>query len=336
MTLQAVLRGGNLLEESATVRMLQETPAGIWLVDPAGTTVWVNEAAGELVGIPAEELVGARAPEFLVGTDPQPFADLRTEQQSDRTVTRPDGTTIWVLTTAKPLFEDSGGRAGTLFTLFEINQRKEREVELRMRLEANEALVELAELSFDAPSLSVLLARSVALVAEQLDATLASISTVDLKGGQLQVLVAAARDEVGWAKELQEGGPIRFTDHSPARTAIEQDEPVVIEDFDRDPRFVPHPQLKAHGIRSIACVPLDDGESVLSALGDEPDAVGRSALPLIESVARMIAGYRIHQWERTGNGCADSAPRSGTGSVGRGRRSVPSRPSRHDRRPGSA
>jgi HTH-type transcriptional regulator, bacterioopsin transcriptional activator and related proteins len=330
-----LVREDNLRDECASLRMLQETPAGLWLVDAAGSTAWVNPAASELVGIRAEELLGARAPEFLIGGDAGPFGDLQSERESDRKLTRPDGSTVWMVTTAKPLIDDGGRRTGTLFTLIEVNERKEREIELRMRLEATEALVELAELSFDAPSPRVILARAVGLVAEQLDAALASISTVDLEQDQIHVLAASDREEGGWAKELEDGGPIRITGQSLARAAVANAEPVVVDDFDHDPSLEPSPQLTAHGIRSAAFVPLDDGESVLAALGDEPNAVGRSSLPFIESVATMIARYRIQEREMRRARCTDPGLRGSWFAAAPGCGAASPRPYGRGRRPGS-
>src|SRR5262249_3391229 len=130
-------------------RLLDLTAAGLWLVDAAGTTIWVNEAASELVGVPASELVGARVPEFIAGADGALGGDLYAEHRSDRKLTRPDGSEVWLSATARPLFDERGRPEGTLMTMLEINDRKQREVELRMRLEAKEALVGLAELSLD-------------------------------------------------------------------------------------------------------------------------------------------------------------------------------------------
>lgn len=324
-------------EREELPHLLDLTAAGLWLVDSAGTTVWVNESASELVGIPASELVGAEVPQFIAGAEGALGGNLYAEERSDRKLRRPDGSEVWLSATARPLFDDRGYPRGTLMTMLEINERKRREVDLRIRLEAKEALVSLAELSLDAPNLRAILAESVEMVAEQLDAALASISAVDIERRELRVLAAFGQTDARWAKELEQRGPIRVPDSSLALAAIETAEPVVVEDFANEPSVEQSPQLAEHGIRSAAVVPLGDGESVIAALGQEPRAVGRAALPLIESVARVIANYQALAGTMPGRECTEhhgGATPHAPSSPGC-RESASSRPWRWSRRPGS-
>ena len=283
----------------AQLRLLDLTSAGLWLLDADGVIRWANEAAGELMGIEPADLVGAPVSRFLEGADPTLSGETRAEFK----VIREDGVAIWLAGTARPFHDEAGRSAGTLFTLHDIDERKRREADLRMRLATKEALVNLAELSLDAPDLKAILAESVRTVAEQLDAVLATVTWVDLERRQLWVLAADGHDDDGWVEEMRDGNARPLSEPSLAAFAVERSAPVVVEDFRQQPTY--NERLAAHGVRSGAFVPLGDGQLVLCCLSRRPGASGASAVPLIQSVGRMIASYRALVSEPHGHECAD-------------------------------
>jgi PAS domain S-box-containing protein len=286
------------------LHLLDQTSAGLWLIDAEGVTTWVNEAASELVGLPARELVGARVPEFIAGADGALGGDLHAEHRSDRKLTRPDGIDVWLAATSRPLFDDQGKPAGTVLTLVDIDERKRREVDLRISLQASEALMGLAEISFDAPDLDAILAQSVRMVTEQLDTTLTSVCAVDVERKELRVLAIDGQNDPEWAEQLLTGGAIALTEDSVTLTAVRRGEPVLVGDFARGP--IP-PTIAGRDIRSGAFVPLGDGQSLFTAISRRPGALDGAALPLIESVARMIANYTALIGGMRHRGCADSS-----------------------------
>jgi len=289
--------------------LLDLTSAGLWLLDSEGTIRWANNAAGELLGVPPAELVGEHMSRFIID------ADLAGEGRAEFKLTRPDGTRIWVVGAVRPFPDESGGPTGTLLTLHDIDERKRREADLRMRLATKEALVNLAELSLDAPDLKAILAESVRTVAEQLDAALATVSWIDLERRELWVLAADGHDDDGWLAELRDGSARPLAERSLAASAVERASPVVVEDFSQHPLH--YATLAARGIRSGAFVPLGDGPLVLSSLSRRPGASGASAVPLIQSVGRMIASYRALVGEAHRHGCARPLVGSISQSAGR-------------------
>src|SRR5262249_17927181 len=154
-------------------------------------------------------------------------------------------------------------------TLHDIDERKRREADLRMRLATKEALVNLAELSLDAPNLKAILAESVRTVAEQLDAVLATVSWVDLDRRELWVLAADGHQDDGWVAELLEGGAVPLSERSLAISAVERSSAVVVEDFREHSSY--SPALADHGVRSGAFVPLGDGQLILTSLSRWPE-----------------------------------------------------------------
>lgn len=269
------------------LRLLDLTSAGLWLLDCNGVTRWANEAAGELIGIAPADLVGEHVSRFIADHDDL----LGDEGRVDFKVTRGDGTCVWLAATARHHLDEDGMPAGTLLTVHDIDQRKRREADLRMRLAAKEALVNLAEVSLDAPNLKAVLAESVRTVAEQLDAVLATISWIDLERRELWVLAADGHDDDGWVEEVRDGDALPLPERSFIASAVERCSPVVVEDFRQHPGC--DRRLAAHGVRSGAFVPLADGDLVLTSLSRKPGASGASALALIRSVGRVIGSHRV-------------------------------------------
>jgi PAS domain S-box-containing protein len=282
------------------LRLLELTSAGLWLIDPAGVTRWANEAAGELVGIAPSALVGEHASRFIGDAD----AALGVDERADLKVTRPDGTSVWLVATRRHLSDESGAPAGTLLTLHDIDERKRREADLRMRLATKEALVNLAELSLDAPDLEAILAESVRMVAEQLDAVLTTVSWVDLERRELWVLAADGHYDDGWLAEIRAGNPIPLAERSFVAAAVESSSPIVVNDFREQPYY--DKVLADHGVRSGAFVPLGEGQLILVSLSRQPGASGPSAVALIRSVARLIASYRALIGEAHRRACSAS------------------------------
>jgi PAS domain S-box-containing protein len=271
----------------AQLSLLDLTTAGLWLLDSNGVTRWANEPAGELIGIACADLMGEHVSRFIADTD----ATLGGDYHAEFKVTRGDGTTVWLAATGRPLFDEHGRPVGTLLTLSDIDERKHREADLRMRLATKEALVNLAELSLDAPDLEAILAESVRTIAEQLDSVLATVSWIDLERRELWVLAADGHDDDDWVAEMRGGDPVTLPERSLTASAVEHCSPVVVEDFRHHSPY--DRRLAEHGVRSAAFVPLGDGQLVVSSLSRRPGASGASAVALIQSVARIIASYRV-------------------------------------------
>lgn len=286
----------------AQLRLLDLTSAGLWLLDSNGVTRWANEAAGELMGITPADLVGEHVSRFIDGAD----ATLAADRCADFKLTRRDGTGVWLAAKPRPFLDERGRSAGMLLTLHDIDERKRREADLRMRLATKEALVNLAELSLDAPDLKAILAESVRTVADQLDAVLATVSWIDLERRQLWVLAADGHYDDGWVAEMRAGNAIPLPERSLAISAIERSSPVVIEDFRKHPFY--DRRLADHGVRSGAFVPLGEGQLVLTCFSRRPGASGASAVALIQSVARMIGSYRLLIGEAHHQSCAEPQP----------------------------
>jgi PAS domain S-box-containing protein len=126
----------------AVARLVLETTAeGIWLIDAKARTTFVNRRAADLLGYTEEEMLGLPVFAFL---DPSrwPIAEenlkLRKHGVEDRQeiqLLRKDGTTVWVLGSANPVFDLEGNYAGALAVFGELTSQKETETRLRTEIE---------------------------------------------------------------------------------------------------------------------------------------------------------------------------------------------------------
>ena len=122
----ARLVSGHLEREEATLRNLrnrfeqlaERTSEAIWIVDPGGRTRFVNPAMADLVGAPAETLLGRGATELVDGGIPD--ADGR----ADVTVRRADGGVRTASLARTPLTETDGTAAGTAMLLTDVTDAR--------------------------------------------------------------------------------------------------------------------------------------------------------------------------------------------------------------------
>lgn len=130
--LEAALR-----QSEGRYRSLIETAAeGVWMVDAADCNCLVNPALSRLLGYSAEEMLGRPLYDFLT-----PAARVAAAQQMrlrragltdvfDWELRRKDGSLVWALVSATPLFDEAGRYQGALGLLTDITERKQMELRL--------------------------------------------------------------------------------------------------------------------------------------------------------------------------------------------------------------
>lgn len=119
-------------------RRLVETAAeGIWVRDDKGVITYANPRMAEMLGVPAENLVGRKVEEFFFPADlsvervrAENLLQGRTEQ-FDRRLRRADGSEMWVLTCCNLLDGDVSETPGELAMMTDITERKSAEYALR-------------------------------------------------------------------------------------------------------------------------------------------------------------------------------------------------------------
>ncbi len=275
---------GAITREPDAGRLLEHAAAGLWATDLEGVTTFVNEAVSEMLGVPASELIGAPMADYVDEEPALIHARLspRVERQDHRLV-RPDGSEIWVSMTSTPLSDADGRRTGTVSTLSEISERKRIEVELRLRAAAQEAVAELAEHALEGDDLDSLMQRAALSAADILGAEYATIAEVT--PGRDDVV---PRVVVGWHRS-NVGRRFAIPENSPTDLCLDDDQPVVIGDFDRVEALRTGVMARQAHARSAVCVAIAGGAAVFALTSPRADAFAGHDLSFLSSLASVLA-----------------------------------------------
>ncbi len=118
-------------------QIVETSQEGIWLIDAASKTTFVNAKLAELLGYTVDEMIGMPLFAFM-DAEGQALATASLERrrqgiadQLDFKLLRKDGTPIWTLVNTNPLQDDAGGYLGALAMLTDITARRQTEEQLR-------------------------------------------------------------------------------------------------------------------------------------------------------------------------------------------------------------
>ena len=121
--------------------VLETTAEGIWLIDAEARTTFVNRRLAELLGYSEREMLGASIFSFIDRARwPAAQRNLRRralgiEDRQEVKLLRKDGSTVWVLGSANPVFDGSGAYVGSLALLADLSAQKDREHKLQTELD---------------------------------------------------------------------------------------------------------------------------------------------------------------------------------------------------------
>jgi PAS domain S-box-containing protein len=117
--------------------VLETTAEGIWLIDGDARTTFVNRRLAQLLGYTEEEMIGEPIFSFIdrerwpVTERNLKQRELGIEDRQEVQLVRKDGTRVWVLGSANPVFDRNGEYAGALALIGDLTAQKDREHELR-------------------------------------------------------------------------------------------------------------------------------------------------------------------------------------------------------------
>ncbi len=133
-------------------RIVEAAQEGIWQVDSAGVTTYVNAKMAALLGYTVAEMLGQSCYAFM-GAETRALAARRREQrlqgkadvdQVETAYLRKDGTALHVLVTSSPLFDEQGCFAGSVSLVTDITARIAMEEALRASEAEYRLIVETA------------------------------------------------------------------------------------------------------------------------------------------------------------------------------------------------
>ena len=130
-------------------RIVQTAQEGIWQIDAANCTTFVNARMAEMLGYTGEEMVGKSLFTFMdeewrntaMGGNSEGYLPERAEQH-DLKFRRRDGSELWALISTNSILDEQGRYAGALAMVADITDRKRMEETLR-RLATQDSLTGL-------------------------------------------------------------------------------------------------------------------------------------------------------------------------------------------------
>jgi len=296
-----------LQESEARYRAIVEnSPAGICIVDEAYRFVYVNDELCRFLGRPRDELLGQDFRRFLDDQSRTLVAGRYARRQAGEAIpgryefniVRPDGQRRRLEMMATVVC-DIGGRPETIAQMLDITERKQAEAKIRRRSEETAALLDISEALNQLDLEAILHA-----VGERAKALFAAdgcrIFLLEPDGETLRC-VLALHDRA----EAVLGLPIKMGQGVTGAVAADG-EPTIVNDMLGDPRSMQVPGTPVEQ-EAMMFVPLLAREQILgvlsvSRLGDERP-FQPADLELFKALAAMatsaIANARLFEAERT-------------------------------------
>jgi len=121
------------ISEERYRRIVETTNEGVWLIDAAGKTAFMNLRMARMLGCEDDMGLGRSPLEFLDDDGRAKLLAHRDQHRSEQAEVRyirTDGTIVWGLLEATPSFDSAGRYEGTLAMVMDITARKQAEAAL--------------------------------------------------------------------------------------------------------------------------------------------------------------------------------------------------------------
>jgi PAS domain S-box-containing protein len=136
ITAQKKVEDALRLSEEKYRTMVETAAEGIVTASPDGVFFYVNQQMADLLGYPAEDILGKAGSDFMYDNQQTQVQQLRQELRSGNVLhgefkfRRKDGSALWSLYNASPIFNDDGEHIGNLIMHTDITARKQVDMQL--------------------------------------------------------------------------------------------------------------------------------------------------------------------------------------------------------------
>ena len=279
--------------------LLDEVDGAVMFLDVAGVDLtgvvrYWSGGAQRLYGYTAEEAVGREITDLIMPEEGRAeMLRLRSNAlagqpvEGEFDVHDKQGRVFPVYVRARPASPAAGaGPGGVISVAVDISARREAEAAIRRHGEGQEEIVNLGRHALKGGSLEELFDHAVGAASRVLSGDCAEL--VECLPDAQGFIVRAA---VGWP-DGRRGAHVAGETRLGPDYAVRSREPLVVEDWEQERRFVGSSELLARGVRSSVAVLVGDADApfgVLTVHYTRAGAVPQDCLPFLDALANVLA-----------------------------------------------
>lgn len=250
--------------------LYNNAPCGYHSIGPDGTVVRINHTELSWLGYSSVEVVGRRKyADFLTPESRQlferRFATFKGEgtiQDLELDMVRKDGSILPVILSATAVRDQDGQYVMSRSTVYDISARRRAEGAVRRLAQLQTVVAGLGEYALRGATLDKVMGEAVDQVSRALGTEFCMV--LELLPGRDSCLLKWG---AGWKPGYVGSSIIRVGGNSGADFTLLSSEPVVVEDFRTDKRFLVPELLRAHGVIGGASVVIMTKEGPYGVLG---------------------------------------------------------------------
>ncbi len=283
--------------EAGQQRLFELLPDAILVSDTEGRIVRVNARAEAMLGYSREELLGQPidllVPERLrgphVGHRAHYYSEPRTRpmgMSSNLSARHKDGSEIPVDITLSAYTQDEN--LFVISVVRDISERKQMEETLRLRARQQMVVAEIGQRALTETDLSVLMDKTVGLVAQTLEVEYCKVLELLPDGSALLL-----RSGVGWKEGYVGHATVGAGADSQAGYTLLFAEPVIVDDLRSEARFRGPPLLYEHGVVSGMSTVIQGRNQPFGVLGahtTKRQTFTADDIHFLQATANVLAG----------------------------------------------
>ena len=273
---------------------IDRSDSAVFITDVEGTIQYTNPAFEKVYGFTNEEAIGKTPRILKSGTVPdEQYKNFWETLLAGGTVSgeitnkTKDGRLIPIAGTNSPILDESGKTVGFLAVHQDITERKLSEETLKRRNDYLAASSEIGRLVTSTLDLNTIFTRTVNLISERFGFYYAAIYIIEETG--FNAILREATGEAGEKMKAQNYS-IVVGSHSVVGKVAEGMEPMLVNDTDFEPLYVPNPFLL--DTRSEVAIPLRIGSRIVGVIdiqSTQVHAFTQDDLSVLQSLADQVA-----------------------------------------------